>query len=408
MLFRRPASALLALAACAAVASAGPANGGVKRFFDVTDAASFHAALALVRGGDTIRLADAAYAPLTVRRLDFDQPVTISGGRGARLEEITFDEASGFVLAGVSVTPPAAEQARVHVMDRSREITIRDVLVDGRAEDAGATITTEESTSDVTIRDSEITNCGRGSKCVDPKAANLTIVGNEFHDCISCVFVKGYTTGVTIAGNTFDRSIPGVCDRHRCPHNDQIAIFGGGPWTIVGNRFGTIDRAPAQIYVNPVLGGPVHDLTIESNLFADEAGVAVRIGVGAGRKFGPPVRVDVVNNTMLSGHNTAVYLNEPWADVPAGKRPLVANNVFAEQRGAHCERARFVSNLAEEGTECPGIQIGPPNLDPDGLPTPRSTLVIDRADPRYAPPTDFFGRGRFGPPDRGAFEFRPR
>jgi hypothetical protein len=390
------------------VVAPASADAEVQRIFDVHDAASFQAALELVRAGDTIRLADGEYAPLTVEQLHFSPSVTIVGGRGAHLEEIIFSEAAGFVLDGVTVTPPGAAQALVHIRKDSFDITIQNVLVDGRVESAGATINTEASTSRVTIRDSELTNCGRAHKCINPNAADLEILDNNFHDCFSCSFVQGFTGGVTITGNTFDRAVPGECRSRSCPHNDLIAIFGGGPWKIVGNRLGTIGLAAAQIYVQPIFGGTVRDVRIASNLFAGQAGVAVRVGIGDRSRLGPPRDVEIVNNTVLSGlNNTAVWLNEPWRKIAPNKRPLIANNVFMLQRGAHCPRGRFVSNLAAAGAACQGIEIGPPNLDPDGLPTDRSTLVIDRAEPRYAPPTDFFGRGRFGPPDRGAFEYRP-
>jgi hypothetical protein len=40
-------------------------------------------------------------------------------------------------------------------------------------------------------------------------------------------------------------------------------------------------------------------------------------------------------------------------------------------------------------------------------PTAQAVDVVDQADPRYAPSTDYFGLARVGRPDRGAIEYHP-
>jgi hypothetical protein len=188
--------------------------------------------------------------------------------------------------------------------------------------------------------------------------------------------------------------------------------MGGGPWTIVGNSFGEYDSGPAQIYVNPGLanaGNPVHDVLIASNLFVDDTGVAVRIGIGGKSPTPPPSNVRVVNNTILTGTvrgEAAVLLHEPWDQIPRDQQPLFANNIFGKFFSQNCGRGRFVSNLVALGTPCASDSAGDPKLDAETHgPTAASALVIDQASRLYAPDTDFYGRPRDGLPDLGAIEF---
>ena len=51
--------------------------------------------------------------------------------------------------------------------------------------------------------------------------------------------------------------------------------------------------------------------------------------------------------------------------------------------------------------------VGDAKLDFRGRPTAASTLVIDQADPAYAPSRDLLDHRRVGPPDIGAFEYIP-
>jgi hypothetical protein len=68
-----------------------------------------------------------------------------------------------------------------------------------------------------------------------------------------------------------------------------------------------------------------------------------------------------------------------------------------------------VRNVIAEGEACaPSDVVGDPMLDAQGRPTPASTLLIDRANVRLAPPFDFLGRSRGSAPDIGAFEYRIR
>jgi hypothetical protein len=396
---------LLVIVASLTLGALVPAGGAEATTYAVNDQASFDSAIAKAQAGDTVSLAPGRYPVLLVKERSFASPVRIVGSRDTHLAGFTFNGSHNLVLSGVTITPPGDDIAKIWIANGSSDISIDDVLVDGRDESVGAFVQTDGGTSDVTIQNSSLTNCGTKNRCVDPDAANLRILNNNFYDCRSCIFIKGGGGGATIMGNSFDHAWPGRCQggQEVCPHNDLIAIFGGGPWTIVGNRFGDISGGTAQIYVNPA-GTSVHDVYIASNVFAEDVAVSVRIGVGEDGPGPPPTGVTIVNNTFLFARLTAVEFVDGWAEFARAQQPVVANNIFAIEGARNCSLGQFVGNLATVGSACGG-DVGPANLDPNGQPTPASSLVIDRADSRYAPSVDFLGHARVGPSDRGAFEF---
>jgi hypothetical protein len=387
------------------------AGGATARTLRAWDGPSFQTALAQARSGDTIALRDGSYPILVVQGRRFGARLRIEGSRNASLAGTHFDRSSNITLVGVTVTPPGTEAARISIR-RSRHITVDRVLVAGRRGGAGASIATDRTSADVIVRRSEITTCGSGARCIELGARRLLIAGNAFHDCYDCDFIRGSGAGgVTIRGNSFDRAIRGGCTQGTaCNHNDHIQVMGGGPWRIVGNRFGDRNGGAASIWVNHGLhntGNRIHDVFIASNVFSGDAGVfAVRIGGGTGGGVGLPGRIAVVNNTILSGTVSAVAISSGWHGAAPSARPLVANNIFATSGRRNCALGRFSSNLAERGAACAGGEVGPARLDSAGRPTRASALVIDRAHPRYAPARDFAGSVRRGRPDRGAFEYR--
>jgi hypothetical protein len=396
------------LASVSGVGLLGFAASSPASALSVHDQASFDAALAAANPGDTIALADGTYPVLQVRGFAFAARVRIVGSRNARLAGIRFSDSRNLSLEGVTLTPPGDERAVIHI-DSSSGIVLDRLLVDGRVETAGAGIKTYPSSAEITIQNSELTNCGLAGSCLSPGANGLRILNNTFHDCISCDFIRGGGSGVLIQGNSFERADPGACQEN-CAHNDHIQIMGGGPWTMVGNRFGARRVGAASIYVNTGIyntENPIHDVEIVSNLFTGDAGFyGIRIGAGDGDGAGPPERVSIVNNTIFSGTITAVKLVADWVSQPADKRPFVANNIFGVEGDGSCGSGRFHANLAVEGPSCPGDDHGPAHLDADFRPTEASLLVLDRADPAFAPAIDNVGRGRVGLPDRGAFEFQ--
>jgi hypothetical protein len=206
--------------------------------------------------------------------------------------------------------------------------------------------------------------------------------------------------------SSFDRALRGAHGNH----NDLIQIMGGGPWTIVGNRFGQRQGGAAQIFVSPGIrnrSNAIHDVSILSNLFTGKMGFALQVAGGQKSGIGPPINVRIVNNTILSGTQSALRLSDTFGALEPAKRPLVANNIFAVSNGGFCRQARVFKNLVEKGRPCEGDRQGSAKLGADEGPTRQSLLVINGGDRRFAPPTDFFGKGRVGAPDLGAIEFRP-
>jgi hypothetical protein len=284
---------------------------------------------------------------------------------------------------------------------------------EGYVETRGARLDVEDTSSDVSVTDSTFDECGQGRWCIQPGGTHLTIARNDFKLCVDCDFIRGGGSDVTITDNNFELATQGAeyCKGGICNHNDFIQVMAGGPWEIARNKFGDHDHGAAGIWMKPGDRNgtnPIHDVTIESNLFWDRTTrfvYAVRIADDPGL-VGMPTNVTIVNNTFLSGRVSAVRLGAPYALLPLEQRPLVANNVMQNFAERNCAFGRYDSNLVVHGRKCLADDAhGPANLDPTGAPTPASTLVIDDADTAFAPPTDFFGHARDGLPDRGAIEY---
>jgi hypothetical protein len=414
----RPRSPLRTQLVVAALALAGAlflsSSAGATRAGVVLKAfspASLAAALDKAKPGDSIALADGTYPKLSVWGRRYTGWVTISGTRNARIGGIVFGNSTNIVLRGVTITPTDGTAAVVGINKNSNAITLDRLLVDGRSESLGARINTDRSSSNVTIENSEITNCGRGSRCVGPGAEVLTVLGNKFHDCFDCDFIRGGGTNVTIRGNTFDRAVRGTCQggAEHCPHNDHIQIMGGGPWSIVANRFGDRSGGAASIFVSTGLHNTeneIHDVLIASNLFKGTNTGAYGVEIAAGDPDSAPERVKVTNNTILSGSLAAVRLGPGWDVIARIDQPLVTDNILRVAGQVQCGRARHIANLVESGSTCKDNALGSAKLDNAGAPTGQSTLVINKADPKYQYPTDYYAFPRGMTPDRGAIEYR--
>lgn len=399
--------ALLAVALCALLTSAKltGASHEAAIVLRVSTPAELQSALSRARSGDTIRLARGEYAGVTVTRR-FSGVVTIVGSRAARLPGIAFVESANVTLRGVSVLPIGSQRVTVQIR-RSHDVTLDDVLIDGRSEAAGAWVATDATDSDITIERSELSNCGASNVCIQPAAQNLRILDNYFHDCLDCDFIRGGGRGggsVLIRGNRFDRAIEGSCQggQASCNHNDFIQIMGGGPWKILRNRFGDRNNGAASVFISTgsrFTKNLIHDVTVASNIFKGNAGF-FGIEVAAA---GHPRNVSIVNNTILSGTASGVRIAHQWQALPLEARPLVANNILAVSNGSDCF-ARTSHNLVEEGRPCKRDLAGSANLNWKGVPTKRSTLVLGKADPLYAPLRDYYGRRLPAVPNIGAVQ----
>lgn len=396
-------------ARAASTESRAPAAAAAPHAIPASDGASLEAALQRASAGETIELAAGAYPHVTV---DGKKGITISGPRGATLDGITFKGASDVTLKGVTIAPAGDQRAEI-VLSGSTNVTVEGVLIDGRDEAVGAGLVADETVNGLTLRDSEVTNCGEGQRCVAADStAKVLVVGNSFHDCFSCDFIRG-SSGMTIRRNTFERAVAGRCEAEgrECAHNDIIQVMGGGPWSIVGNRFGDSEGGGGALFVS--LGrnnedNPIHDVLIASNVFTGAVRhFAVNVTGDEAAPAGLISGITIVNNTILSGQTAAISLADAWATLPEAQRPLVANNVFGRLRNKDiCNRGRFVANVVVVGSTCTGVTRGRTALAADGAPTKASTALRDKADPRYAPKRDLAGRKRVGKPDIGAIEYR--
>jgi hypothetical protein len=206
-----------------------------------------------------------------------------------------------------------------------------------------------------------------------------------------------------IRANRMDHALP----HGRGNHNDFIQIGAGGPWTIDGNWFGVRTGGAASIWVDSIEKGVIHDVLIQNNVLTGHyAGQDVGIFVaGDDRQVALlPSNVRVLNNTVTSGLLNSLRFGANYASIPVDQRPLVANNVGDRLRGM-CDRIRSEDNVFADGEACSASDaIGNAALDASGAPTAASALLLGRADPLVAPPTDYFGCPRTGAPDIGAIE----
>jgi hypothetical protein len=223
-----------------------------------------------------------------------------------------------------------------------------------------------------------------------------------FDDLDDSDAVHGFGGGV-IRYNHMDHALPAGDGNH----NDFIQIGDGGPWTIDGNWFGVRTGGAASIWVDSINKGVIHDVLIQNNVLTGHyVGQDVGIFVaGDDREVALlPSNVRVLNNTVTSGLLNSLRFGAAYATIPVDQRPFVANNVGDRLRGM-CDRIRSEDNVFADGEACsPSDAIGDAALDANGAPTAASTLLLGRADPLAAPPTDYFGCARPGAPDIGAIE----
>ena len=384
--------------------------------------AQFESAVSALRdSGGTIVLAARDYGDLVVGARGA-RLLRIVGRRGTRVERLLFDHTQQVSAGGFTVAPQA-QDAWIEV-DASAHVDLHDLHVTAQGTDHLASVVVPDST-DVTIRRSTFAHCGDRS----PAWANclllwrwshrVTVEDDWFHDCYGCDFVHGrFGSDLTIRRNRFARALPCRIGRVRCEHQDLIELFAGQRLRVEDNRFGVYERGGAQLYVT----GPTDHVRIVNNVFVGTdprvPGYRSRIGLVVGSKGAKrlPHDVEVVNNTILTGARRrdgylgSVRINSRYRALPRRLRPVFANNVIGvlERRWPVCKASRLtVANVILRGEACSRSDVvGPADLDAHGRPTAESTLLIDRANRRYAPRTDITGRSRGLAPDIGAYEYR--
>ena len=388
------AASLLAVAGPAAHATTIP----------VSNAAAFDQAIARAKGGDVIQLAGTTFPQMLIRRHQYSSPVTIQGTAATKLDGLVIKQSKNIVLSGFSMTPSSRGRATLGLVSSSF-ITIDHVVFDGRLEELGAGLNMNGDSSDVTVKNSEFTNCGFGTRCFSPAGRNVTLTNSNFHDCFDCDFVRGGGLNVVITNNTFDRAMPGTCTggTTECPHDDLMQIMGGAHYQIVGNHFGARSAGAAQLFIASGLGsskGP-DDVYVANNTFdGNSMGYAIRV---MNRPL--PTNVRIVNNTVLTGDISSIRVDDNYARVAQSARPIIANNIFKRLTTVNCPLANFSSNLIQEGSTCaPSDSIGDPHLSASEFPTVLSTLVLSMANQSLAPATDKVGTPRLPSADRGALQ----
>jgi hypothetical protein len=406
-------SALPALVASLVVAS-GPAYVGSEAEFAAAVAARSSA-------GGTVVLLPGAYGRLVLGPRS-SRLLRVVGSRRVRVERLLLD-GTQHVSIGPLTIAPRTQDALVEV-GASAHVDLHDLLVTAQGTRFSASVLVPDS-RDVTIRRSVFTHCGDRS----PAFANcvllyrwshgVTVEDDWFHDCYGCDFVHGrFGSDLTIRRNRFERSLPCRMDRHRCGHQDLVELFAGRRLRVEANRFGVYRGGGAQLY----LTGPIDHVAIVDNVFVGTdprvPGYHARMGMVIGSRgppdLGVPHNVRIVNNTILTGARRSdgylgsLRMSSRYGALPRRERPLLANNVigYLESTWPVCSAVRdSTANLVVHGTECSFSDMSAPaDLDGRGRPTADS-LVVDAADPRYAPPTDITGRRRGPLPDIGAYEY---
>jgi hypothetical protein len=382
------------------------------------------AAAVAARGGSggTIVLLPGSYGRLVVGPRS-SRTLRIVGSRRVRVERLLLDSTQHVSIGPLTIAPHT-QDASVEA-DASAHVDLHDLLVTAQGTRLSASVLVPDS-RDVTIRRSVFTHCGDRSpswaNCLllSRWSHNVTVEDDWFHDCYGCDFVHGrFGSDLTIRRNRFERALPCRIGRRRCGHQDLIELFAGQRLRVEDNRFGVYERGGAQLYVT----GRTDHVTILNNVFLGtdprvpgyRSHIALVVGSRGPRSLGVPHDVRIVNNTILTGARRSdgylgsLRMSSRYGGLPRRDRPLLANNVigFLERPWPVCRVVRAsVSNLVVDGTTCSDSDVnGPADLDGRGRPTADSTLVIDAADRRYAPPTDITGRRRGSSPDIGAYEY---
>jgi hypothetical protein len=382
----------------------------------------FATAVAQLRSsGGTIVLEPREYHSLVVGERS-TRPLRIVALHGARAERVSFDGTRNVVLDGLRIAPRGTDAAVV--IHDSEHVTLERLSVSAQGTRYAATVEIPDSRF-VTIRRSEFSHCGDRS----PVWTNCVLLGsgsngvfltdNRFHDCYGCDFVHGrFGSGLTVRRNTFDRALPCRLGPLRCGHQDLIELFEGRWFRFESNRFGVYKVGGAQLYLTDA----IDHVLIRNNVFRGTdprvPGYQARIGlvIGARGSRRLPHYVRVVNNTILTGARRvdgyvgSIRVSSLYAALPRQRRPVFANNVFGvlDSGWPVCQAAgASISNVVLRGVRCSSSdRLGEAHLDALGRPTAHSTLLIDRASLRFAPPTDITGRARGTAPDIGAYEYR--
>ena len=415
---RRLALAVPVVTALAIAAAVLPAAAGASTRY-VSNAAQFQSAVAAFRqSGGTIVLRRHIYTATMVVGRRSTRRLTIVGA-GARVQLLELNDTQHVKVRHLFVHPLSADggivaQSSSHLVFQGDSFT---------ADGTRHTVTLDLDHSDtVTVRASRFSHCGdrtpEWALCLLPRwASHVTVEGNWFHDCFGCDFIHGRAgPAFTVENNRFARALACHHSWVKCGHSDDIELFAADGMLVRRNVFGVNQRGGAQLYMANV----VDHVRIVNNLFIRHdpraPGVIPRIGIQVGTRVPrpDPLDVQIVNNTILSGRRTAshaatsILLSPHYGLVPADERPVIVNTVLArlDDTSLVCPDAGFLkADVAGTGAGCLGITVGDPALTATGFPTSSSTLLINQAARRWAPPRDLLEHPRVGRPDIGCYEY---
>lgn len=411
-----PAFAALAIAG----AALSPAAHASTRY--VSSAAQFQSAVAAFRqSGGTIVLRRHIYTTtMTVGRRS-TRRLTITGSPGARVQLLELNEAQHVLVRHLSVHPLKADGGII--AHSSSNLVFQGDRFTAKGTRHTVTLDLDHSNT-VMVRASRFSHCGdqtsQWALCLLPRfASHVTVDGNWFHDCFGCDFIHGRAgPAFVVENNRFARAL--ACHERwvKCGHSDDIELFAADGMLVRRNIFGVNQRGGAQLY----LATATDHVRIVNNLFLRHdpraPGVIPRIGIQVGTRVNPrePEDVQIVNDTVLSGrrtsHNaaTSIFLSPHYGLLPVDERPIIVNTIMLrlDTPAIVCSHAGLLKDdVTGTGAGCLGVTVGDPGLTATGVPTASSTLLIDKAARRWAPPRDLLGHRRVGLPDIGCYEYTP-
>jgi hypothetical protein len=282
-------------------------------------------ALRRAQDGTTIRLAAGDYpaahptdrhgTPVRVVGPD-DGRATIAGVQASGAAGLSFERVA--FSATVTLTNSPADLGR-----ETSDVRFRDARFstpDART----SCLAPRNGTNGLVVERSVFSGCfdgietsGAPSRSGHP-VRRVEVRGNRIEDMRSDGINFAFWQDAVIEGNTITR----LQDPERTIHNDGIQIMGGSSRITIRDNVIT-DSLTQLLFVEPTIGGPVKDLTVENNLLVGAGAAAVQMIDTQHLRF--------VGNTIADSRYQGLMLRHapkgPAPDPSAGA--VVANNVLA-------------------------------------------------------------------------------
>ena len=292
------------LCGLALAGSAWPAESPAATIAVRSDAAFASAVDQLRASGGTIVLLPGRYDRLFVGPRSA-RPLIIRARLGATIRRLRLERTRAVRLLGLDITSRRTPGGLG--IAHSNDILVEGLRLRGRTH-LRSTMRLDHARR-LTIRHSDFSHCGELTTCLlTGRSDGLRLIGNHFHDCRGCDFVRGkFGTNMIIRGNRFDRALIGPCGRNPevCNHQDLIEIQGGRGLLVERNRFGLYQLpGGGQLY----LLSETNNVVIRNNLFLPTdprvPGIESHVGINLGGRRIAPKNVVIKHNTILSGKRT--------------------------------------------------------------------------------------------------------